>query len=79
MFPSQIFFEFDFGPISTAQARDLREGLVQSNSHIEIAIDAMSVFTATTAAHIKIPSETSLVSHIQYVRELLDKRIINAL
>ena len=39
----------------------------------------MSVFAAVTATHIKIPAEKSLLSHVQYVRELLDRKIIDAL
>ena len=75
----QICHEFVTGPITAMEARDLREGKSSSNVQIELAIDAMSVFSATTATHIKIPTEKSLLSHIQYVRELLDKRIVTSL
>jgi len=75
----QIAHEFTHGPLSAAQARDLREGVIPSNVSIDLAIDAMSVYSAVTASHIKIPSEKSLLSHLQYVRELLDKRILSGL
>ena len=39
----------------------------------------MSVYAAITATHIKIPSEKSLLSHVQYVRELLDYRTIHSI
>ena len=75
----QIAHEFNVGPLTAAQARDLREGKIKSEVHIELAIDAMSVFSACTAAHIKIPTEKSLLSHVQFVRELLDRGIMSAL
>ena len=39
----------------------------------------MSVFSAVTADRVKAPAEKSLLSHIQFVRELLDKGIVRAL
>ena len=44
-----------------------------------LALDAFSVFAAVTAQQIKIPAEKSLLSHIQYLRELLDKNVLEAL
>ena len=41
-----------------------------------IYLDAKSVFAATTATFIKQPAEKSLLCHVQYLRELLDERII---
>ena len=60
----QICHEFDVGPITASQARDLREGNTMSNVHLEVAVDAMSVYAAVTATHIQIPSERSLLSHV---------------
>ena len=42
-------------------------------------IDAMSVYAAVTANHIKIPAEKGLLSHLQYVRELVDRGILQFL
>ena len=42
-------------------------------------LDAKSVYAAVTATFIKQPAEKSLLSHIQYLRELLDKDIIQGL
>ena len=75
----QICHEFQNGPLTASQARDLREGKTKSTVNMSIAIDAMSVFAAVTASHVKIPSERSLLSHLQYVRELLDRRVLESL
>ena len=42
-------------------------------------VDAKSVYAAITATFIKQPAEKSLLCHIQYLRELLDKHIIRYL
>ena len=39
----------------------------------------MSVYSAITASRVKLPTEKSLLAHLQYVRKLLDKGIIQAL
>ena len=59
--------------------RDLREGTLQSPVSLGVIIDAMSVYAATTANHIKIPAEKGLLSHLQYVRELVDRGILKFL
>ena len=41
-----------------------------------VYIDAVSVFAAVTASFIKIPVDTGNLSHVQYMRELLDCRVI---
>ena len=75
----QIVHEFEHGPLTADNARALTEGTLKSTVHIELALDAMSVFAATTATNIKIPSEKSLLGHLQYLREKLDKQIFKAL
>ena len=42
-------------------------------------MDAYSVFSAATAAQIKIPAQQSLVSHVQFLRELLDRGVLHRL
>ena len=42
-----------------------------------LSIDAMSVYQAVTASHLKPPSEKSLAGHIFWLRELLDLGIIS--
>ena len=44
-----------------------------------LQIDAMSVFAAITATYVKAPAEKSLLSHVQFVRELLDTKVLTAL
>ena len=44
-----------------------------------VIVDAMSVYASITANHIKIPAEKGLLSHLQYVRELLDRGILKLL
>ena len=39
-------------------------------------VDAMSVFAAITATYIKHPAEKGLLSHVQFVRELLDSGVL---
>ena len=41
-----------------------------------LQLDALSVYAVITALYIKTPAEKSLLSHIQYIRELLDLGIL---
>ena len=60
--------------MNAKQARDRR----MEGGYIPTAlyVDAKSVFAAVTARFIKPPAEKSLLCHAQYLRELLDKHII---
>ena len=42
-------------------------------------VDAMSVFAAVTATFVKTPAEKSLLSGVQYLRELLDSWTLHAI
>ena len=44
-----------------------------------MATDAKSLFQAVTAVHVRVLAEMSLLSHLQYLRELLDKHILSSL
>ena len=44
-----------------------------------LIIDAMSVFAAVTATFIKTPAEKSLLCHVQFLRELLDRLVLHML
>ena len=72
----QIVHEFTHGALTADAARAMREGSMHSSVQLGMVIDAMSVYSAITANHIKIPAEKSLLSHLQYVRELLDRGTI---
>ena len=45
---------------------------------LALYVDAMSVFAAVTATFLKIPAEKSLLSHVQYIWELLDTHVLEA-
>ena len=71
---AQMIYELEHGPLSALQVRDRRmEG---GYSCLALYLDAKSVFAAVTATFIKQPAEKSLLCHVQYLRELLDKRIV---
>jgi hypothetical protein len=63
------------GSMSPAAARRRREA-GGWNVEIDLGIDAYSVFAATTAGQVKAPAEKALLSHVQYLRELLDRHIL---
>ena len=44
-----------------------------------LVLDAYSAFSATTATQVKVPADSPLLAHIQYLREFLDKGILKAL
>ena len=66
--------EFTAGAQSAAEAKTLRE-TGGWNVKLSLFVGAMSVYAAATATFIKIPAEKSLLSHIQYIRELLDTKV----
>ena len=70
--------EFTAGAQSAAEAKTLRE-TGGWNVKLSLYVDAMSVYAAATATFIEIPAEKSLLSHIQYIRELLDTKVLDAL
>merc|ERR1711873_359240 len=71
---SHLLYELEHGTMDAKQARDRRMegGYIRS----ALYVDAKSVFAAVTATFIKQPAEKSLLCHAQYLRELLDKRIL---
>ena len=73
-----MMHEIKCGPVSKQQARAMRD---QGGYAVPMVleIDAMSVFAAITATYIKHPSEKSLLSHVQFMRELLDTGVLKAI
>ena len=63
---------------SAAEAKALRE-TGGWNVKLSLYVGAMSVHAAVTATFIKIPAEKSLPSHIQYIGEFLDTKVLEAL
>ena len=74
----QMMHEVQHGPLQASQARDL---LISGGYKIPMVlyVDAMSVFAAVTATFIKTPAEKSLLCHVQYLRELLDRGTLSAI
>jgi len=73
-----MLHELEKGPVTKAQARQLRDEGGYAIP-MTLQIDALSVFAAITATYIKHPAEKGLLSHVQFVRELLDTRVVQAL
>ena len=73
----QLLHEIQHGACSHALARELRERGAWGTRMI-LAIDAMSVFAATTASNVKEPAEKALYNHVLYLRELLDNDVLEA-
>ena len=78
MLLAQLLQEILHGVDTYTTARQRRE---HGNWQVPmaLAVDAMSVFAAVTATQLKIPTERSLWSHVQYLRELLDTGVLKYL
>ena len=74
---SHMLLECESGPLSAHTARQKRDD--QGYVPTALCIDAKSVFAAVTASMIKAPSDKSLLCHVQYLRELLDNRVLQSL
>ena len=74
---SQMTYELEYGTMTAREARDSR----MEGSYLPTALylDATSAFAAVTATSINQPAEKSLLSHVQYLRELLEKDIAQSL
>ena len=72
---TQLLHEVAAGDRSIEGARQRREQGGYCTTLV-VYIDAVSVFAAVTASFIKIPVDTGNLSHVQYMRELLDCRVI---
>ena len=75
---TQLLHEVSSGDCSIEGARRRREQRGYSVPLV-IYIDAMSVLAAVTASFIKTPADNGMLSHFQYMRELLDCRVVTAL
>ena len=78
MLLSCLLHQVDHGSMTPAQARNCRE-LSGWNVEIDLGLDAYSVYAAVTASQVKAPAEKALLSHVQYLRELLDRKIVKYL
>jgi hypothetical protein len=75
---AQQLHEMLSGPVDATEARELRltGGFAVP---MVLIVDAMSVFAAVIATFIKIPAEKSLLCHVQFIRELLDRQVLHML
>ena len=64
--------------MTPARARACREN-EGWKIEIDLGLDAYSVYAAVTAFQVKAPAEKALLSHVQYMRELLDRGIVKYL
>ena len=74
---SQMLYEVRNGSITANEARKMRydKGYIPT----ALYIDAKSVFAAVTATFLKTPAEKSMLSHVQFLREFLDFKVITAI
>ena len=73
-----ILHQVTCGSIDAIEAKRLREEGGWANPMI-LVVDAYSVFSAVTANVLKVPADSSLLAHVQYLRELLERLILYAL
>ena len=73
-----ILHEMITGQVTAADTRRLRDhgGLIIPTV---VYTDAMSVFAAVTAVAIKVPTDSNVLCDLQYLRELLDHGVLDAL
>ena len=70
---AQQMHEMLRGTLTAAAARNMRfDGFCVP---LVLYVDAMSVYAAVTATFVKTPAEKSLLRHIQFIRELLDRGV----
>ena len=74
---AQMLYELKHGVLSPTEARDKRT----HGGYIPTALylDAKSVYAAITASEVKVPAEKSLLTHILYLREMLDTHVMHYL
>ena len=70
--------EIKCGPTTPRQGMELRE---RGGSKVKLTavVDAMSILAALEPERIKAPTEQSLSSHLLWLREIVDRRIMDVL
>ena len=66
------------GPTTPRQGLELRER-GGSSVKLTVAVDAMSLIAALEPERINPPAEQSLLSHLLWTRELVDRRLADSL
>ena len=75
---AQLLHDIWTPPSSSIGPRQLRENGGYAIP-VVICIDAMSIWSAIAAIHIKTPAEKSLLGHLQFIKELLVRRVVHTL
>ena len=77
MIVAQILHETEHGEFSAAHAPTLRGqgGFLP----MALYVGAMSALAAKTATFSRIPAEKPLLFHVQFLRDLLDKKVLASL
>ena len=70
-----MLHEICTGDTSVTMAKQLRE-FGGYAIPMALYLDAQSVFVAITSTYIKIPADNGVLSYIQYIRELLDTKVL---
>ena len=76
---SSALFELAHGPQSTDVLRKIREGALQPPVPLMVITDADSVFRSVTSQQVKAPAEKSLLIHLQWLREFLDRKTLSCI
>ena len=70
--------ELKYGPLSAHDAMEMRNNGGFAYKLI-LYVDAKSVYSSIISAFLKVPAEASLVAHLLWIRELLQKGILQTL
>ena len=73
-----LLHQIHCGSTTAAVSKELRE-IGGYYVPMILVLDAYSVFSAATAGQIKVPADSSLLAHVQYIRELLDNYVLKEL
>ena len=72
-----MLYELEYGPLGAHEAKEKR--MYGGYLPTALYVDAKSVYAAISASFVKPPAEKSLLCHVQYLRELLEKGILHYL
>lgn len=71
--------ELQHGQLDYEKAKKILEGQLESNIQLHAVLDAKSVTSAVTAPYLKVPAEPSLLVHLHWLRQLLQKGVMQGL
>ena len=71
--------ELQKGVLSADEAKSIMEGELRCATALALAVDARSVTAAVIAVHTKVPAEPSLLLHVRWLKQLLQRQRLSAL